>query len=79
MSVHGSHCCRTHGCKYGDPKCSVVLGIEPQEYRQECCDTYIPHLADAYRIVLLDMAERKVNVLTAKDMRKIITEIENGI
>lgn len=28
MSVHGTHCCTTHGCKYGDEDCPVVLGTE---------------------------------------------------
>lgn len=29
LSVHDSHCCPTHGCKYGDEDCPVVLGHEP--------------------------------------------------
>lgn len=24
--VHETHCCPTHGCKYGDPDCPVVIG-----------------------------------------------------
>ena len=34
MSVHGSHCCPIHGCKYGDDDCPVEAGTEAPEY--EC-------------------------------------------
>lgn len=27
-SVHDAHCCKIHGCKYGDFDCPVVLGDE---------------------------------------------------
>ena len=30
--VHASHCCKWHGCKYGDENCPVVLGIIEQHY-----------------------------------------------
>ena len=36
MSVHGSHCCSLHGCKYGDPDCPVVLGSESGIICEEC-------------------------------------------
>jgi hypothetical protein len=34
--VHTSHCCNIpgHGCKYGDPNCTVMLGI-PQEVPEQ--------------------------------------------
>lgn len=35
LSVHDSHCCPKHGCKYGDASCPVVLGLE---YGIECED-----------------------------------------
>jgi hypothetical protein len=25
--VHENHCCKNHGCKYGDSDCPVVLGL----------------------------------------------------
>lgn len=34
--VHTSHCCKWHGCKYGDDDCTVTLGA-PQEYPCEFC------------------------------------------
>lgn len=30
--VHASHCCKWHGCKYGDKDCPVVNGKVEQEY-----------------------------------------------
>ena len=37
IGVHISHCCKWHGCKYGDPDCPVVNGEVEQEYRCEDC------------------------------------------
>jgi hypothetical protein len=34
--VHATHCCVEHGCKYGNPKCPVVLGKVKQAY--PCAD-----------------------------------------
>lgn len=35
--VHISHCCKWHGCKYGDSDCPVVTGKVKQEYLCESC------------------------------------------
>lgn len=35
-SVHDSHCCPEHGCKYGDADCPVVLGKEIGIYCEMC-------------------------------------------
>lgn len=37
IGVHASHCCKQHGCKYGDPDCPVEFGDEPQKYPCEMC------------------------------------------
>jgi hypothetical protein len=37
LDVHTAHCCSRHGCKYGDPNCTVVTGRAPQEYMDEQC------------------------------------------
>ena len=37
IGVHVSHCCKWHGCKYGDKDCSVVLGEAEQEWPCEYC------------------------------------------
>lgn len=36
--VHISHCCKWHGCKYGDDDCPVVTGKVEQKYL--CGDCY---------------------------------------
>lgn len=33
--VHQAHCCKKHGCKYGDEDCPVVSGEIVQEYTCE--------------------------------------------
>ena len=36
LSVHDAHCCTTHGCKYGDEDCPVVLGKEQGIFCEDC-------------------------------------------
>lgn len=36
MTVHGTHCCKIHGCKYEDEDCPVVLGTEKGIQCEEC-------------------------------------------
>lgn len=38
IGVHASHCCKWHGCKYGDPDCPVYNGEVEQLYLCEDCD-----------------------------------------
>lgn len=35
--VHTEHCCKDHGCKYGDEDCPVTTGMKPQSYPCEIC------------------------------------------
>lgn len=37
IGVHRTHCCKIHGCKYGDPECPVENGAIKQEYPCEDC------------------------------------------
>jgi hypothetical protein len=37
IGVHAAHCCKWHGCKYGDLDCPVVSGEVKQEYLCEDC------------------------------------------
>ena len=32
VGTHATHCCITHGCKYGDPDCPVVTGAVEMAY-----------------------------------------------
>ena len=34
---HSGHCCRRHGCKYGDEDCPVENDSEKQEFPCESC------------------------------------------
>lgn len=34
--AHDAHCCRLHGCKYGDDMCPVVKGYLPGVSCEEC-------------------------------------------
>jgi len=44
-SVHDSHCCPDHGCKYGDADCPVILGKERGIYCEMCeYDEYDPEV-----------------------------------
>jgi hypothetical protein len=35
---HTEHCCSVHGCKYGDPTCTVIMGIKEQKHPCEDCE-----------------------------------------
>lgn len=35
--AHPTHCCKWHGCKYGDPDCPVVTGKAKQVYLCDYC------------------------------------------
>ena len=35
--VHQTHCCKLHGCKYGDPNCPVANGNIKQDYVCHTC------------------------------------------
>ena len=37
IGVHAAHCCKWHGCKYGDDDCPVVFGEVEQEWPCEYC------------------------------------------
>jgi hypothetical protein len=41
IEVHQSHCCDTHGCKYGDDDCPVTNGQVTQDHPCEwCCEDW---------------------------------------
>ena len=35
--VHTEHCCKVHGCKYGDDDCTVAYGEKTQSHPCEAC------------------------------------------
>ena len=75
MSVHGSHCCRWHGCKYGDENCPVANGKEKQLYLCEYCYEDLEH-EEYHQQALKNIAEikkfkRKEKVILHENRRRI--------
>jgi hypothetical protein len=58
IGVHAAHCCKWHGCKYGDPDCPVVTGEVEQKYQCEDC-WHILREEDYYRRMVQDIDEIK--------------------
>lgn len=58
IGVHSSHCCKWHGCKYGNEDCPVIMGIVEQKYLCEYCDEDLEN-EDHYRQILKDIEEMK--------------------
>jgi hypothetical protein len=56
--VHAAHCCRWHGCKYGDKDCPVVSGEVEQLYPCMFCDDLLKR-EDYFRQALEDIEEIK--------------------
>lgn len=38
VGVHASHCCKVHGCKYGDEDCPVEMGEVEQRFECDNCE-----------------------------------------
>lgn len=58
IGVHIAHCCKWHGCKYGDPDCPVVAGEVKQEYLCEWCNEELEN-EDYYKQQLKNLEEIK--------------------
>lgn len=60
-NVHTEHCCREHGCKYGDADCPVATGAQPQSGPCEDCEPAAaaasapPAIPDVAAVLLLVM------------------------
>jgi hypothetical protein len=62
--THQTHCCKRHGCKYGQHNdCPVALGLIAQEYScqtghdmmEDCFGEDIYDTLDNYRLVLMEI------------------------
>ena len=58
IGVHASHCCKWHGCKYGDSDCPVVSGEIEQLYLCEDCSYYLEE-EEYYRTKLIEIEDIK--------------------
>jgi len=83
MSKHQScqsHCCVTHGCKYGFDDCPVELGAVKQDHPCESCGY------DALVVILLESPKRPTQVLQVfkgihaeEEAEKYRKEVQSGI
>lgn len=46
IGVHRTHCCKRHGCKYGDANCPIENGTVVQDYPCESCGNDTDKLED---------------------------------
>jgi hypothetical protein len=54
IGVHEAHCCKKHGCKYGEADCPVVLGTHKQRYACEQCEYEAMELVEQARLLAND-------------------------
>lgn len=68
-SVHETHCCFEHGCKYGNEDCPVAIGLIKQEYDCEFCgEEYLP-----------EMDKKQGYFLTKEQLINLLTELTDNI
>ena len=80
IGVHQNHCCKIHGCKYGEKDCPVVQGTITQAYLCEDC----PELNDQVQNVEMSLKELKLNlelknaalIHKVEEMEKILIDIK---
>ena len=58
IGVHIAHCCKWHGCKYGDPDCPVVSGEVKQEVLCWRCKEVLEE-EDYYKQQIINIEEIK--------------------
>lgn len=64
--VHAAHCCKWHGCKYGDDDCPVVTGKVEQKYLCEYCYEDLDG-EEYYRKALNNIEEMKMFLIKKYD------------
>jgi hypothetical protein len=67
VGTHAGHCCKKHGCKYGDEDCPVQFGHIIQDYPCEWCND--PH--EIYMNAVTEMCDKS---FLDMDMPQIIKE-----
>ena len=75
IAVHASHCCKWHGCKYGDPDCPVKNGRIEQEYL--CEDCYQVLKEEDYYKKLIQQADEIKHFQNTKELKKKLQEMES--
>ena len=72
--VHRTHCCKLHGCKYGDENCPVADGTIMQDYPCERCgmDDNIHSITELEQVI-------EIRSLTVQERKKAIQIGIDGI
>lgn len=72
--VHETHCCKKHGCKYGDEYCPVVLGHIKQVYKCEDGDfdngCFEPEVHELQKKELFVFTQKQLNEYTANIIKQ---------
>jgi mannose-6-phosphate isomerase len=70
--VHTEHCCKFHGCQYGDASCTVTNGAKRQSYACEICDSVgITIRPWGHFQVLADELTHKVKSITVEAGKRL--------
>lgn len=74
--VHETHCCKKHGCKYGDEYCPVVLGHIKQVYKCEDGDfdngCFEPEVHELQKKELFVFTQKQLNEYTANVIKQTL-------
>lgn len=73
-SVHDSHCCVKHGCKYGNKDCPVVLEKEPGIICESCDEDALEYPYEIKRITGLSAEEFEALKNDALEYRRLKAE-----
>lgn len=68
-AIHAAHCCKWHGCKYGDPNCPVEKGRITQQFLCEDCTELLRDEA-YYAKLIQQVNEIKAFEKTRKELYK---------
>lgn len=74
IGVHATHCCPKCGCKYGDQKCPVMLGLIEAEYLCESCEQDREELLWRFESMTLSELSDLESVLQELKERKLRKE-----
>ncbi len=74
MSAHSTHCCKTHGCKYGDDDCPVFNGSEPGVQCEDCQEDDLKSFKPRKEITRFDLEAQMMKCWQVLDGLDTVTE-----
>lgn len=75
--VHDTHCCKIHGCKYGDKDCPVENGLSDGVKECESCffdKEEVKHFEKRFRALKVDFENKTVDIFD--DVAKLTFKIK---